>query len=446
MPEGWADDVSIEIDDAGSISAVETGVAAAAAAGGCALPGIANLHSHAHQRAMAGLAERAGDASDSFWTWRTTMYGFLDSIEPHQLYAIAAQLYVEMLKAGYTRVAEFQYLHHQKDGSHYDNIAEMSLQTLAAANDVGLGITNVPVYYQFGGFDCAPISDQQRRFANDPHNILSIVKLLQEQGRNDPNVITAVAAHSLRAISKQGLAEVLAGADALGAKPVHIHIAEQIREVDECINWSGVRPVDYLLDNFDVDANWSLIHATHMTEGETTRLANSGAVAGICPTTEGNLGDGLFNAKPYLQQGGKLGIGSDSHISVSPVEELRWFEYGQRLIHHTRNQLSGGPQRSTGRNLFEVATAGGAQACGHNSGAIAVGKRADFIVLDITKPLLCERSGDEILDSWIFSGNDNVVRDVYVGGARVIENGHHYFESKINQRFQATLRELTASL
>ncbi|MGI9308048.1 MAG: amidohydrolase family protein, partial [Gammaproteobacteria bacterium] len=209
--------------------------------------------------------------------------------------------------------------------------------------------------------------------------------------------------------------------------------------------WCGARPVDYLMDNFEVDESWSLIHATHMSAAETSRLAGSGAVAGICPTTEGNLGDGFFNATNYLQLGGKMGIGSDSHISISPVEELRWFEYGQRLQHHSRNQLAGGPQRSTGRTLFDLATAGGAQACGHDSGVIEVGKRADFVVLDTSSPLLCERAGDELLDSWIFSGNDNSVREVYVGGERVIEDGHHVRETEIQHKFQSALKDLRAS-
>ncbi len=440
LPDGWAGDVSVDIDAVGNISNVQTGVQGATE--GCLLPGIANLHSHAHQRAMAGLAERAGDSDDSFWTWRRTMYEFLDAIQPHHLHAIASQLYVEMLKAGYTRVAEFQYLHHQPDGNRYDNIAQMSLQTLAAARDTGLGITNLPVHYQFGGFGGQPVAAQQKRFANNPGNYLRIVDALKDESGEDANTVTGVAAHSLRAVTKESFNEVLDAHATHASLPVHIHIAEQTKEVEDCVAWCGARPVEYLYDNFAVDRAWCLIHATHMTETETMTLAKSNAVAGLCPVTEGNLGDGFFNATQFLDAGGKLGIGSDSHISVSPVEELRWFEYGQRLVHHSRNQLSGGSNRSTGRNLFDIAVAGGAQACGHNSGAIKTGRRADFIVLDTTHPLLCEREDDEILDSWIFSGNANTVRDVYVGGVRVIENGHHADEEKIKQRFQSTIREL----
>ncbi|MEM7294242.1 MAG: amidohydrolase family protein, partial [Pseudomonadota bacterium] len=268
LPSGWASDVSVTISNEGFVEAVDCDVSGAA--GGALLPGIANLHSHAHQRAMAGLAEKAGDSDDSFWTWRTTMYRFLDAIEPHHLQAIAAQLYLEMLRAGYTRVAEFQYLHHQRDGSRYDNIAAMSLSTLNAARDVGLGITNLPVHYQFGGFGGQPIAEQQQRFANEPEHFLRIVDELKASSADDPNVVTGIAAHSLRAVTEESFNEVLDEFANRVRLPVHIHIAEQLKEVDDCVSWSGARPVEYLYDNFAVDDNWCLIHATHMTESETS--------------------------------------------------------------------------------------------------------------------------------------------------------------------------------
>ncbi len=440
LATGWANDVVIDIGGDGNISRIQTDIAGAAP--GCLLPGIANLHSHAHQRAMAGLAERAGAGNDSFWTWRTTMYAFLDAIQPHHLHAIASQLYLEMLKAGYTRVAEFQYLHHQANGSQYDNIAEMSLQTLAAARGTGLGITSLPVHYQYGGFGAQSPSEQQRRFVNDPEDYLTIVDALVNAGKNDNNAVTGLSAHSLRAVTKESFGEVLRGCEKHGQRPIHIHIAEQTKEVDDCVSWCNARPVEYLFDSFKVDARWCLIHVTHMTEDETSQLARSGAVAGLCPTTEGNLGDGFFNATQYFAENGKLGIGSDSHISISPTEELRWFEYGQRLLHRSRNQLAGGFNRSTGRNLFDTVVAGGAQACGHNSGAIDVGKRADFVVLDTRHPLLCERSGDELIDSWVFSGNATTVRDVYVGGRKVIDGGHHAQEQQVEAQFRSALKQL----
>lgn len=438
--DGWAENVRIEIDASGAISNIEKDVSGASE--GCLLSGMANLHSHAHQRAMAGLAERAGSTDDSFWTWRKIMYQLLQTIQPEHLHAIASQLYVEMLKSGYTRVAEFQYLHHQPSGQHYDNPAEMSLQTLQAALDAGIGMTNLPVYYQFGGFGEQPLGKEQQRFANDPELFLRIVDELQQASANDDNVITGMAAHSLRAVGKQGFSAALKELEKDGSLPIHIHIAEQTKEVDDCIAWSGLRPVDYLLENFEVDDHWCLIHATHMTDSETQAVAERGAVVGICPTTEGNLGDGFFNAVEYFKHSGKFGIGSDSHISVSPTEELRWLEYGQRLVHRSRNVLAGEAGQSTGRTLFDKAVKGGAQACGYNSGAIAVGKRADFVVLDTDHPLLFERRGDEILDSWIFSGNSNAVRDVYVGGKQVIKGGRHVQEAVIAERFKATLKDL----
>lgn len=439
LSSGWADNVCIQLDELGNIEDIETGALGCAA--GVVIPGMANLHSHAHQRAMAGLAESAGSSDDSFWTWRKTMYEFLDAMQPHHLHAIASQLYIEMLLAGYTRVAEFQYLHHQTDGQHYDDIAEMSLQTLNAAHDVGLGITNLPVHYQFGGFGEQPVGEQQARFYNEPDAFLKIIERMDDACHDKLNANVGFAGHSLRATNVESFSEIL---NALSARkrPTHMHIAEQIKEIDDCLHWSGERPVEYCLNNFQIDEHWCLVHATHMTESETVNLANSGAVVGLCPTTEANLGDGLFNARQYLNAGGKLGIGSDSHISVSPVEELRWMEYGQRLNSHSRNQLSGGPNKSTGRNLFDIACAGGAQACGHAGGSIEVGKRADLLVLNSDNPLLMAKTGDEILDSWIFSGNQNCVKDVYVGGRHVIKDGRHDAQEQVSMRFKQTLIEL----
>ena len=442
LASGWARDVSIKVDINGNIDDIEVGITGAKK--GCLIPGLANLHSHAHQRAMAGLAEKAGPNADSFWTWRKVMYQFLEQIQPHQLHAIASQLYLELLLAGYTRVAEFQYLHHNSKGTHYENIAEMSLQTLDAAQQVGIGITNLPVHYQYAGFGNQPISAQQARFYTKPDSYLRIFETLEKVTEDTPNANVGIAGHSLRATNKESFNDILNNIAASNI-PVHMHIAEQVKEVNDCVKWSGSRPVDYCLDNFNVNTNWCLVHATHMNESETTRLANSGAVAGICPSTEANLGDGFFNASQYLDAGGKLGIGSDSHISTSPVEELRWFEYGQRLLHKSRNQLSGSANLSTGRHLFGIAARGGAQACGIHSGTIKVGQRADFILLDTDHPILVNRSSDQLLDSWIFSGNTNSVSDVYVGGKHVISDCQHIHQERINQQFRIAMRELVQS-
>ena len=442
LPHGWADNVAMRIDEAGDIAEVITDVSRRERMAGCALPGVPNLHSHAHQRAMAGLAERAGDTADSFWTWRAAMYHFVARIQPHHLQAIAAQLYVEMLKAGYTSVAEFQYLHHNLDGQPYDNIAEMSLRALAAARAAGIGLTNLPVLYRYGGFGAQEPLPGQRRFLNDAEGFLRLVEILLDESGDDPNVATGIAPHSLRAVSKPLLEEVLGGWSERGDHPIHMHIAEQVKEVEDCLAWSGQRPVAWLYDHFDIDEQWCLIHATHMTEAETHAVAASRTVAGLCPTTEANLGDGLFNTVPFLEAGGRLGVGSDSHISISPVEELRWLEYGQRLKYRSRNVLAGGAGRSTGRHLFDRVVAGGAQACGRRIGRLEPGYRADLIVLDTTHPLLHNRRHDALLDSWIFSGNANLVRDVYVGGKVVIQNGVHADEEAIAAAFREALDEL----
>lgn len=435
--------MAVTVNDNGLIHKIKPGVAGANA--GCLLPGLANLHSHAHQRAMAGLSEHAQGQNDSFWTWRAQMYRLLESLQPHHLHAIASQLYMEMLKAGYTRVAEFQYLHHQTNGQPYANVAEMSLQTLTAARELGLGITSLPVLYQFGGFGGRPPSRQQARFTNDTDQFLSIFAALDHETRGDVNANIGIAAHSLRAVAKESLNEVLNGLPSASHRPIHIHIAEQLKEVTDCLAWSGARPVDYLYDNFEVDQRWCLVHATHLSDTETLRVAKSKAVVGLCPTTEANLGDGFFNAGRFIDAGGQFGIGSDSHVSISPVEELRWLEYGQRLIHQSRNQLCANNTRSTGRNLFDLAVAGGARACAHNAGAIEIGKRADFLVLDTDHPLLHARENDEILDSWIFSGNQNTVRDVFVGGEQVISGGRHVREEAVAHRYKSVLNELRAN-
>ena len=445
LSEGWKNSVEIAVDADGNIASVTPdcqyrhGERVA-----CLIPAIANVHSHAHQRAMAGLGERAGlinDASqDSFWTWRQVMYHYLERIQPEHLQAIAAQLYVEMLKHGYSCVGEFQYLHHDPRGMAYANPAEMSLRCLEAARTTGIGFTALPVLYRYGGFGAEPALPAQRRFLNDADSFVEITQSLQQATRRDQNASVGIAPHSLRAVSTELLTTAMNGLDNNAA--IHIHIAEQIREVEDCIEWSGQRPVERLFGEFDVDQRWCLIHATHMTHEETRAAAQSGCVVGLCPTTEANLGDGLFNATAYFAHNGCWAVGSDSHASVDPVEELRWLEYTMRLHTRTRNVLVSSHQRHTGRHLFDGAVNGGAQACGRQLGLIQAGHRADFIVLDTGHPRLYGRSEDHLLDSWIFSGNDNLIRDVYVGGRKVIANGHHADEDRIADDYRQTLDAL----
>jgi formimidoylglutamate deiminase len=442
LSNGWAESVEITLDAVGNIGTVNSGVPYKEGDRvEVLIPGIPNVHSHAHQRAMAGLGERAGETADSFWTWRKVMYHYLERIQPQHLFDISAMLYLEMLKSGYTCVGEFQYLHHGIDGKAYANRAEMSLQCMQAAASTGLGFTALPVLYRYGGFGGAEPVAGQKRFLNNADEFSSIVELLQDASRNDANTSVGIAPHSLRAISDTLLKDVLSNC-AKDLAAIHVHIAEQTKEVDDCLSWSGQRPVEWLYNHFDVDTNWCLIHATHMTSEETRSMANSGAVAGICPTTEANLGDGLFNAVEYLETGGNWAIGSDSHISIDPVEELRWFEYGQRLVSRSRNVLTSAQTPNTGRNLLDGALAGGAQACGRKIGRIESGYRADLIVLDEQHPRLYGRAGNDLIDSWIFSGNVNMVKSVYVGGRKMIDQGRHVDEESILTNFSKTLNEL----
>lgn len=409
--------------------------------GSWVLPGMPNIHSHAFQRAMAGLAERRGPASaagDSFWTWRETMYAFAASIGPAELAAIAAQLYAEMLKAGYTHVCEFHYLHHRPDGRAYDDPAAMSLALVDAAREAGIGLTLLPTLYMAGGFDGRTLAERQRRFGHGLDAYLRLVERLRMQA--SPMLEVGIALHSLRAVPEDALRTVLASGLANDG-PIHIHIAEQVAEVEECLALRGARPVEWLLDHADVDARWCLVHATHLSASETRRLAASGAVAGLCPTTEGNLGDGLFPLERYLGAGGVIGIGSDSHVSVSPVEELRWLEYGQRLATHRRNVVAT-EDGSSGARLWECALRGGAQASWAPLGALAEGYRADLLVLDGESPLLAARRPEEILDSFVFAGNSPLVRDVMVAGEWRVRDGRHVDEARIAKRFRAVVGRL----
>ncbi|MGF7177689.1 formimidoylglutamate deiminase [Azospirillum doebereinerae] len=443
LPQGWADDVLVRLDGRGRIAGIETNAPCPPGAerfDGAAVAGIANLHSHAHQRAIAGMGESSGDgAADSFWSWRDVMYRALDRMEPEDFEAVAAQLYVETLKAGFTAVAEFHYLHHDRDGHPYADPAEMSHRAVTAARAVGLPITLLPVLYNASGFGGTPPTAGQRRFVHDGNGFARLTERLRAAYGNDDDVRLGIAPHSLRAVPETLLAETVA---AHPDGPIHIHIAEQRKEVEDSLAFSGRRPVEWLLERHALDGRWCLIHATHMTEAEVAAVAASGAVAGLCPTTEANLGDGFFAAESYMAQGGRWGIGSDSHISVSPVEDLRWLEYGARLTSGRRTVLAGGPRRSTARRLVEDAQAGGAQACGFEAGRIAPGLRADLVVLDTRHPLLAARSGDAWLDGWIFAGNANLVRDVIVAGRVVVRDRRHPQENAIAERFTHTIGRL----
>lgn len=438
LPSGWARNVRFEVGASGLLEQVlpDAGSEGAERLHGPVLPGMPNLHSHAFQRAMAGLAEVAGNPNDSFWTWRELMYRLVGRLSPEQMEVIARQLYVEMLKAGYTAVAEFHYVHHDPAGRPYADPAELALCISRAARDSGIGLTLLPVLYSHAGFGGLPPNEGQRRFIHSTDSYLALQQRLREALPADQGL--GLCFHSLRAVTPDQLTTVLAAED--GARPIHIHIAEQQKEVDDCLAWSGRRPLQWLYENAPMDPRWCLVHATHAEADEVQAMARSGTVAGLCLTTEANLGDGIFPAVDFLARGGRLGIGSDSHVSVSVVEELRWLEYGQRLRDQRRNRLYRPEQPQVGRTLFDAALAGGAQALGQPVGALAVGSRADWIVLDGTDPYLATTEGDALLNRWLFAGGDRQVRDVMVGGRWVVRNGHHPAEEATAWAFAEVLR------
>ena len=442
-PEGWRDDVLIGWSG-GRITTVAPEVGAATPAAvrrisGVAVPGVGNLHSHAFQRGFAGLTERRGaGAEDHFWTWREAMYRFAAAMTPERLRVIAAQAQIEMLESGFTGVAEFHYVHHAPDGRAHDDPAEMAAAVVAAAEESGIGLTLLPVFYAHGGFGDRPTAEGQRRFVCD----LDLFSRLHESaGRmvaTLPEGRIGIAPHSLRAVNGAELAELVRRH---GDGPIHIHIAEQVAEVEDCLAATGARPVDRLFDLVDVDTRWCLVHATHVTANEIERMARSGAVAGLCPITEADLGDGVFPAVAHQRSGGRWGVGSDSNVLISLPRELRLLEQSPRFVDRARNRLAD-PPRSTGRTLFDAAHAGGAQALGREAHGIAVGAPADLVVLDGEHPALAGRRDDALLDAWIFAAATNPVRDVWVAGRRVVIDGRHTQRDRVEGEFRRVMREL----
>ena len=399
---------------------------------GWELPGIANLHSHAFQRAIAGLAERQTDPADSFWTWRETMYRMAARFDPELLRDVAAQLYVEMLEAGYTAVCEFHYLHHAPDGRPYEDSAAMSRALIDAARETGIRLTLLPVLYMTGGFDGRALAERQRRFGHDVGAYLQLLDTLRAQ--QDDTLRIGCALHSLRAVPEDAMRDVLAALP--GDSRIHIHIAEQIAEVEECVHQRGARPVQWLLDHAPVDRRWTLVHATHLDASEVAGIAASRATVAICTTTEANLGDGLFPLRAFMDTGGRFGIGSDSHVSTSPVEELRWLEYGQRLVTRRRN-VAVGASTSVGESLLS-------QVLDSAADASAQATRDDRVVLDAQAPVLAGATQDDIVDRWLFSGNRPVVREVDVAGRGVVRDGAHVAREAIAARYAAAMRRLLA--
>jgi formiminoglutamate deiminase len=402
-----------------------------------AIPGLCNVHSHGFQRGMAGLAEVRGPAGDNFWTWREVMYRFLDRLDPDQVEAITTLAYAEMLERGFTRVGEFHYLHHTPTGAPYNNPGELTERIAAAAASAGIGLTLLPVFYAHSNFGGAAPTAGQRRFINTIDQFAALVEASRIAAARLPGANIGIAPHSLRATTPDELNTIVGLAD---DAPIHIHAAEQTKEVEDCVTWSGTRPVAWLLEHMDVDSRWCLVHATHLTEAENRSLAESEAVVGVCPITEANLGDGIFPAHSYFQQAGRIGIGTDSNVQIDAAGELRALEYAQRLNTCSRNVLAGVEGRSTGRQLFDRALAGGAQALSQPGTGIREGGVADVVSLDADDPVYYGRTGDAVLDSWVFAGGK--IDCVWRGGQKVVEQGRHIAGCDISARYRPAIESV----
>ncbi|MGH8139734.1 MAG: formimidoylglutamate deiminase [Steroidobacteraceae bacterium] len=442
LPHGWASRVRITAAE-GRIDRVALDVDPAETdeQHGVGIPGMPNVHSHAFQRALAGLTERRGPADDSFWTWRELMYQFVERIDPDELEAIASLAYAEMLECGFTQVGEFHYLHHDRGGVPFADPGELAGRIAAAAANTGIGLTLLPTLYAHGGFGGLEPVKRQRRFINDRDRFADIVTSSRRAVRDLPGGVVGVAPHSLRAVTPEELAWLVEFArDSV----IHIHIAEQTKEVEDCVAWSGRRPVEWLLEHAAPDERWCLVHATHVQAAELQAVASSGAVVGLCPITEANLGDGIFPAPAYLGHAGRIGIGSDSNVLLDAAQELRSLEYSQRLAQRARNVLAPAPGCSTGRALYEAALRGGAQVL-QSSRGLAVGAWLDALSLDTGQPALLQRCGDDILDSWIFSGDRRLIDCVWRAGEKVVAGGRHCRRDAIVARYRRALKSLLAA-
>ncbi|UXX83055.1 formimidoylglutamate deiminase [Roseovarius pelagicus] len=444
LPTGWTDNVRLSAAG-GKVTEIDTGTTATPGdvTVDTLLPALANLHSHSFQRAMAGMTEYRMAGKDSFWTWRDLMYRFTETLTPDQIEAIAALVFLEMQEAGYASVGEFHYLHHQPGGTPYDDLGELSARIAAAAARTEIGLTHLPVLYTYGGAGQVALQSGQARFGNPVDRFADLVDRARVAvGQLPPDCTVGIAPHSLRATSPGDLRAVLAAHD---AGPIHIHIAEQPKEVEDIQAWLGARPVEWLLGNAPVGADWCLIHATHMTDAETRDMAHSGAVAGLCPITEANLGDGPFNGPAYLDAGGQFGLGSDSNVRISLTEELRTLEYSQRLRDIARNVMVVG-EGSVGETLYTRAAQGGAQALGRGTGQIAVGQLADLVAIDGTDPALCALRSDQLLDGLCFAASDNVVTDLWSAGRHAVRDGRHIARDRIVADYRAAMASLMAAL
>jgi len=444
LPQGWARQVRVS-GNGGLIAQVTAGVEPQQGdeRHAVGLPGLPNVHSHAFQRGLAGLTERRGAGADSFWSWRELMYRFVERITPEQFEALAMLAQAEMLEAGFTHVGEFHYLHHDRDGTPYGDAAELAARLVAAASHTGIGLTLLPTFYAHGGFGGTAPGPRQRRFITTPESFARIVTACRAAIRGLPGSAVGVAPHSLRAVTPAELNAIVQLAE---DGSVHIHIAEQTREVEECVAWCGRRPVEWLLENQAVDARWCLVHATHASDTELAQICARDAVVGLCPVTEASLGDGIFPAARFLAQRGRMGIGSDSNVLIDAAEELRTLEYSQRLTLRARNVLAHAAGFSTGRSLYDAALAGGHRVLQPKDAAAGLvpGASIDMVALAARHPALLERSGDELIDSWIFAAGRSAVDCVWRGGVKVVEGGRHRHRDAIVARYGRALQQLLA--
>jgi formimidoylglutamate deiminase len=447
LETGWDGDKTLTIEQ-GVITEISAGKKVdAQAVNGPVVPGMVNLHSHAFQKAFVGLTEFQANKDDSFWSWRDVMYKLLTRLTPDDLGVIAEYLYIEMLQQGYTSCAEFHYLHHQADGTPYSDSAITSKAIIEAAQMTGMALCHCPVFYHYSGFGKQAALPAQRPFIHTLEQFQNLVDELYRNYSADPNVTFGIAPHSLRAVSDEQLDHLTEWWSFHSAQgPIHIHIAEQSKEVDECVAFYGQRPVAWLVNRYAIDHLWNLVHATHLDPQETQLLAKSGAIAGVCPTTEANLGDGIFNGVDYCRLGGQFGIGSDSHITISPWQELKWFEYSQRLKHQRRNLLCNDSIPHVGHFLWQSSARAGALAVARNTGAIRVGARADLITLDRKIAELSSAAPDNLLDAAIFAANENPVNDVMVNGVWLVNDKQHKNYERSRNNYMALLKEKVNSL
>ncbi|CAG8998655.1 MAG: 8-oxoguanine deaminase [Candidatus Celerinatantimonas neptuna] len=446
LPQGWTQNVIFDVSQNGFIRDIQIAPfdAQCEKLDGPVVPGMPNLHSHAFQRAMAGLAEQRTNPHDSFWSWREQMYHVALNIPPEQLYHIARYLYIELLEGGYTSIAEFHYLHHAPDGTPYRPLDEMADAISQAANDAGIGLTLLPTLYTYSDFAGRPPADTQRRFIQTTEQYLTGMKRLQKQLQTRPNQRLGGCFHSLRACSEKQLQAVVE--ELPSDWPIHIHISEQRREVEQCLITHNTTPLHWLSQHVDLNSRWTLIHSTHLTGEELSTLAKSGAIAGLCPTTEANLGDGIFPCRTYLNQGGAIGIGSDSHISTCFIEELRWLEYGQRLLEQQRNCLADETTPSTAERLLNEALLGGAKSLAQPIGKLAVNSRADWLVLDLDEPWLNCSPGTHLMDTWLFALKSPAIKDVMVAGRWSLKNGIHPQKQQAKTDLMQTLNTLRGTI